>query len=160
PELLALRTEDLLPVSLDISAAVATVLGVVPEVKALREQVVKELPAFDMERFDKLEDYALALSYTHARFLSASEKPNDLDPVAAEASKQREKLLAEAKALIHHGVLSEAQLSQLKGANGYKNVATDVMVLANLLQTVLPQIEGKTLTTQEDLERASRVGTR
>jgi len=159
-ELLALRTEELVQVSLDISAAVATVLGVVPEVRALREQVVKELPAFDIERFDRLEDYALALSYAQARFLSATEGPSDLEPVASEAAKLREKLLAEAKALVHHNIVSQAQLSQLKGANGYKNVATDVMVLANLLQTVLPQIQGKSLTTGEDLERASRVATR
>ena len=68
--------------------------------------------------------------------------------------------MAEAKALVHHGVVSQAQLSQLKGANGYKNVATDVMVLVNVLQTVLPQIQGRSLTTAEDLERASRVATR
>ncbi|HEY3495528.1 MAG TPA: hypothetical protein VGK73_12615 [Polyangiaceae bacterium] len=159
-ELLRIPAESLLQVSLDISAAVATVLGVVPEVRGLREQVRKELPSFDIERFDKLEDYALALSYAQASYLSATQGSDELEPVAAEAAKVRERLLAEAKSLVHHGVVSQSQLSQLKGANGYKNVATDVMVLANLLQTVFPQIEGKSMTTMADLERASRVATR
>jgi hypothetical protein len=158
-DLLAFRTEELLQVSLDISAAVATVLGVVPEVRALRAQIVKELPSFEIDRFDKLEDYALALSHAQVLFLSATQRPNDLDPIAEEAAGLRAKLLAEATALVHHGVLNQGMLSQLKGANGYKNTATDVMVLANVLGTVLPQIQGRTLTTAEDLEYATRLGT-
>jgi hypothetical protein len=158
-ELMALRKEELLQVSLDISAAVATVLGVVPELRGLRDQIVKELPSFEIGRFDRLEDYALALSHTQVLFLSATQRPSELDPIAEEATELREKLLAEATALVHHGVLNQGTLAQLKGANGYKNIATDVMVLANVLGTVLPQIQGRTLTQPADLEHATRLGT-
>lgn len=157
-ELLAFRTEELFQVSLDISAAVATVLGVVPELRALREQIVKELPSFEIERFDKLEDYALALSHAQVLFLSATQRPKDLEPIAEEATVLRYKLFAEATALVHHGVLDEEKLSQLKGPNGYKNIAADVMVLANVLSTVVSQGQGLTLTSAEDLEYAGRVG--
>src|SRR4051812_29389670 len=71
PDMAALKTDELLQVSLDISAAIATVLGVLPEAKRLREQMVKDLPTFDVARFDKLEDYAMALGFAHAKYLSA-----------------------------------------------------------------------------------------
>src|SRR3954465_10861416 len=57
-DLAQLRTDELLHISLDIPQAVSTVLGVLPDVKRLREQIVKDLPSFDVARFDKLEDYA------------------------------------------------------------------------------------------------------
>ena len=159
-ELRTLRTDELLHMSLDISGAVATVLGVLPEVKALRDEIVKELPSFKIERFDKLEDYALALSYAHARFLSATQKSDDFEPLVAQAGSMRERLLAEARSLIHHGVVNTAQLSQLKGAQGAKNIATDLMTLTSVMQEAWPAIQGKTPTTAEDLDIASRLGTR
>src|SRR3954465_13047926 len=93
-DLAALKPDELLAVSLDLSQAVATVLGVLPELKAMREQIVKELPTFDIAQFDKLEDYALALSFTNASFLSATQPPDDLPALSNEASKVREMLLA------------------------------------------------------------------
>ena len=67
-ELFALRAEELQQVSLDITAAFATVMGVLPEVRALRDRLVKELPAFDIAPFDKLEDYALALAFAQSKY--------------------------------------------------------------------------------------------
>lgn len=160
PEMVALKATELLPIKLDLSQAVATVLGVLPEVRGLREQIVKELPSFDIQRFDKLEDYALALSYAHAKFLSATQPPDDLDELSTESLKLRERLLAEVKALVQHGVVSEAQIAQLKGANGYKNVATDLMVLTNIIRVAWPQIQGKVLTTSQNLEQALKVAAR
>jgi hypothetical protein len=68
--------------------------------------------------------------------------------------------LAEVNALVQHGIVSGAQLGQLKGANGYKNVATDLMVLTNVIQSVWQQVQGKILTTSQDLEAALRIATR
>jgi hypothetical protein len=48
----------LLQVNLDVQVASQTILGALPEIKALRERMVKELPAFDAAQFDKLEDYS------------------------------------------------------------------------------------------------------
>src|SRR4051794_14435888 len=52
-DLAALDPEDLVQVNLEITPAVTTVLGVLPELKALREQIAKELPTFDLASFDK-----------------------------------------------------------------------------------------------------------
>ena len=159
-DLASSKPDELLQISLDIPQAVATVFGVLPAVKALREQIVKELPTFDVVRFDKLEDYALVLSATHAKVLSATQPPDDLLALAEEAAKVRETLLAEATLLVRRGLVSQDKMGQLKGANGYKNVATDLMVLVNVMEEVWPQIKDKTLTTVDDLETASRLSTR
>lgn len=160
PELMALQVDELYQVSLDIPAGIATVLGVLPEVRALREQIVKDLPSFDVAQFDKLEDYALALSFAQANYLAATQPPDDLPGLTEEATRLRDTLQAEARALIHRGLVSDAQLAQLSGARGYKNLATDLQVLTSVMQGVWEQIQGKTPTTVEDLDRASRLSTR
>jgi len=159
-DMAALRQDELQPITLEIATAVATVLGVLPEVTALRERVVKELPTFNVTRFDKLEDYAFALSFAHGRYLSATQPPNDLAAVSEQSTKVRERLLAEANALVLDGVVAAGQLEQLKGANGYKNVATDLTVLTNVLREAWPQIEGKTRLTPQDLDEALRLSAR
>jgi hypothetical protein len=159
-DLASLKPDELLQVSLDIQQAVATVFGVLPGVKRLREQIAKELPTFDIARFDKLEDYTLMLSAANAKYLAATQPPDDLAPLAEEAAKMRETMLAEATLLVRRGLVSQDKLDQLKGANGYKNVATDLMVLVNVMEEVWPQIQDKTLTTVDDLNTASRLSTR
>ena len=159
-DLAGLKPDELLQVSLDIQQAVTTVFGVLPAVKGLREQIVKELPTFNVVRFDKLEDYALMLSAANAKYLAATQPPDDLAPLAEEAAEIRETMLAEATLLVRRGLVSDDKLEQLKGANGYKNVASDLLVLVNVMEEVWPQIQGKTLTTVDDLNTASRLSTR
>jgi hypothetical protein len=77
-DLAALKPEDLLQVNLDIPTAVTAILGVLPEVTVLRERMTKELPSFDLATFDKMEDFALALSFAQTNFLTATQPPDDL----------------------------------------------------------------------------------
>jgi hypothetical protein len=70
PDLLKVSREELTQVNLDLQEATGTILGVMPEVLALRERIVKELPAFDISYLDKLEDYTLALRFAQ-RFAMA-----------------------------------------------------------------------------------------
>lgn len=44
----------------------------------MRERLVKELPTFDIARFDMLEDYALALAFAQSKYLFATQPPDDL----------------------------------------------------------------------------------
>ena len=83
---------------LDVQAAVSTVLGALPEIRAFRERIVKEVPAFDVAAFDSVEEYVLALSAAQAAFQTASAPADGLKPLAAESMKLREMLLAEARA--------------------------------------------------------------
>ena len=78
PDAAALSVDELTQVNLDLQAATGTILGVLPEVMALREQLIKELPSFDITQLDKLEDYALALRFAHAAYQTATKPPDDL----------------------------------------------------------------------------------
>jgi len=153
-EMEALDADELLPIKLDLSGAVTTLLGVLPELRALREQIVKELPAFNLARFDKLEVYALGLAQAHAAFLSATQQPEDLDELVESALQRRETLLAEVKLLVQHDIVTDEPLGQLKGAKGYKNIASDLVLLASALRETWPRIEGKIFTTAQDLDGA------
>jgi len=156
----ALSVDELTQVNLDLQHATSTILGVIPEVMALRERIVKELPAFDITQVDKLEDYTLALRYAHAADQTATKPPDDLAQLSEEATELRERLVADARALSLHNLIDGRKLESLKGANGISNVAQDLQMLSQVLQESWPKIQGKLASTAEDLQAASRIATR
>lgn len=160
PEFAALKAEEVETPTLDIHAAVRTVLGALPEIRDLRAQLVKELPAFDVAAFDKLEDYALALSRAHARYQIATTSPNELDEVIVEASKARERLVAAARGLALFGLFDGRKLDQLKHGNGHSNVAEDLQALSAAFEENWTKLEGKTPLTLESVKGASRLALR
>ena len=160
PQLAALSPDQLLQVNLDVQTAASTVLGALPEIRAFRERILKELPAFDVAAFDSLEDCVLALSAAQATFQTATTPADDLEPLAAEGLRLREMLLAEARALSLRGLVDKHKLENLKGATSRMNIAQDLQALSTVLLDSWSKIQGKSPTTQEDLLTASRIGTR
>src|SRR5664279_4308802 len=65
PEAKALRLQELVPVNLNLTTAVTTVLQVLPLILRYRERA-KPLLDFDIRNFDRLEEYTLALAYALA----------------------------------------------------------------------------------------------
>jgi hypothetical protein len=157
PELQAIPTGDLVQINLDVPAAVATVLGVSPRIRAHRGAVQALMPTFDMALFDKLEDYAIALNDVHGTYLTATKPADELAEALEKATELRAILLADATALMHRGVLDSNALAQLQGPLGYKNLATDLHLLAKALGAVLARAEGKSGITAVELERATRL---
>ena len=160
PELDALNAEDLQQVNLDVTAAVTTILGLLPEVKALREQIVNQLPTFNILSFDKLEDYALALSFANTIYLKVTQPPDDLAQLNADATKLHDQLLADAQALAQHGLLNGTQLGRLQGGNGYKNLAQDLQLLSSIMREGWDKIVNKSATTADDLKAANQMSVR
>jgi hypothetical protein len=159
-DLAALKTDELLQVNLDIPTAVTTILGVLPELRALRERMSKELPTFDLAAFDKLEDFALALSATQTSYLTATQPPDDLQALATEAGVLHDRLLADAKALAQHGLIDSKQIDQLLGGNSYKSLAQDLQILSKVMQENWAKIQGKTPTLADELKIANQMSTR
>lgn len=155
-----LQADQLLQVNLDLQLALQTILGAWPEIKALRDKIAKELPAFDVAQFDQLEDHALGLMYVQARYAMATQPPDDLADLVAEASKLRDMLYADAQALLLRGLFDPRKLTGLKGGSSYKNLAEDLQALATELESILPIILGKAGTTAEDLTAATQMATR
>jgi hypothetical protein len=154
----AIAQDELLPVNVDVPSAVITAAGALPEILALRAQVVEELPKFDISYFDLLETHALAAGQAHMQFLGASGPAEDLIALNAEGTALRDTLYSDAVALSNRGIMNGEKLGAFKGATGYKNVAFDLMGLATLLRENWAQISGKTALQLSELDRADVLG--
>lgn len=62
--------------NLDVPKTAAIVLGAWPKLLALRDQVAR-LPDFEMNRFDKLRDYAWALVQAHSSYREHAAAPDN-----------------------------------------------------------------------------------
>lgn len=90
----------------------------------------------------------------------ATEPPSDLQPLTEDALQLRETLLKDAQALARRNLIDGGQLANLKGVNGYKNIAQDLQILSKILQDAWPNIQGRAGTTADELKTASQMSTR
>ena len=74
-EINAVPDSALVPINISIPTAVTTVLGSLPKIRAMRDQLAG-MPGFDLEAFDKLEDYTLAVAHAQARYAIACAPPS------------------------------------------------------------------------------------
>jgi len=159
PEMKALAEHELLNINLDVPSAVATVLGAIGEIRALRE-AAGSLPGLDLARIDKLEDYALALGYAHAVYRAAAGPDDEVARLAEEALELRDTLYMDASALARRRLLDEGRVGKLRSAAGYKNIAFDVLGLVALMREQWNILQGKTAVQPADLEAAERLADR
>ena len=157
PAFLARPAADLLQVNLDVPTTLATVLGVAPRIRTFRGAIAALMPTYDLGLFDNLEEYAIALNDAHATYLTATKPSDELDAAIEEGTELRALLLADATALVHRGLLDSNALGELKGAFGFKNLATDLHLLAKALGAVLDRSAGRSAVTAEELDRATRL---
>ena len=160
PWLEAVSSDDFEPINLDITSVVATVLGVLPEIRAMRSTIAAELPKFDLQNVDRLEDIARATSCAHTQYLTACSPPDELPEMFEEGAALRTTLRGDAEQLARRGLVNPAALDDLSGANGYKNLARDLQILVHVLREVWPLIEGKCGVETVELDRAERLAAR
>jgi hypothetical protein len=160
PRMAALDPAELQAVNLDITSSVATALGALPEVRAIRPQIVDQLPRLDLTDIDELEDIAMALSYANTQYLTACAPPDDFQQLTDEGLELRDTLRGEAEQLARRGRINPQSLKELSGASGYKNLAKDLQILCSVLRENWPQIDGKCGTTLAELEQTERVSGR
>jgi len=156
-DLAALGEDDVLAVNLDVQMMVNALLGALPRIQKLRDRLAQALPELNLKQIDKLEDYVQALVFTNAKYQLATKGPDNVDELLEEATRVREKLLANAQALSHSDLFDENSLAGLKGANGLRNVSQDVQALSTALLDAWPRLVGKTTLTEEELKNASRI---
>lgn len=147
-------THDL-PINVDVMAAVTLVLGVAPELKAMRAEM-QELPRFDIARFDKLEQYALALSHMHAMHRSTLPSRTSVVDLGTEVTELRDRLYTDTMSLAGHDLVDGERLKECKKAQGYRAAATDIFTIVAVLKEHLPKLEGRTPVTRELLDEAAR----
>lgn len=159
PELTALLPEELIPLNLEVPAVVATVLGALPEILALREDASK-LASFDVAHIDQLESCALALSHAHSQHKATAEASDDLVELHMEAAGTRDRFHSDASNLVVSNLLDRSSLRGYGGVAGYKNVASDLLLLVSVYRSNWSKIEGKTTCTVQELDRADKLATR
>ena len=131
-ELDALDPSTLLHINVDAQEATSIVLEALPALRDLRPQLEKHLPTFDLERFDRLEDYALALNFTHTAIQSEMPALDRGLALRSDATKLRIMLLGDARVLVQRGLIDAGKLAPLQGGTGYRVLAQDL----NLLRAV------------------------
>jgi len=153
----ALRPEELITINLDVTSAIATTVGKLPGILALRESA-KALPAFDISTFDQLETYTLATGHAHTLYMGASSAPEAIVELNERGMTLRNTLYADAVALATRNLISGDRIGEFKANIGYKNLAFDLMALAAVLRGAWDKIAGKTAITTDDLDQAELIG--
>jgi hypothetical protein len=153
PELRALPETEYVQIHLDIPAAVAQALGVIPEIRAIRP-LVERLPDYNLERFDRLEDYTLALGHAHAIYMAAKAPPRSLEQLGEEAIETRDLLLSAIKTLIKYKLIQHTPVEEIGTQTGYRSSAFDLLALVHILREHWVTVANKTPVTTAELEKA------
>jgi len=151
-----LREDQLIAVNLDITKAAGIALAAEPNLRALRGDIVRQIPRYDLEPLDSLRDVALAAWHVDAA-LSPPVAENVPRILFEPAIALRRALLVQARALADRGLI---ELERLPAARRWRtvDVAETLFGLAALLRSAWAEIHDKTPLAEEDLERAKRLG--
>jgi hypothetical protein len=159
PEIRAVKAEDLVTINLDFQNTVTTVIGALPEILALREEIAK-LVHVDQTRIDELEDLAMAAAEAEARYVIAHMPAEDIVALNEEGMRLRETFRLDALALSNRGLIAPERLDAFPGLTGYKHVAFDLINWASLMMDCWSTIEGKTALTVDEVRHAKKLGER
>lgn len=154
PLLQAIPDSALLQLNLDPLAAVAKVRAVLPGILLMRDSIEGTLRFFDLNCLDQLETYALALVQAHVVYRGITARSQSLPKLSAEASALRGQLLRDSNTLVQRGLIPRARLSRLQGTKGYRNIASDLLTIGELLRDCWPTIANRTAISLAELERA------
>jgi len=159
-EIRNLPASDVMAINIDIPAAVTTVMGALPKIKAHRDAVASHLPHHDIARFDKIEAYALAVGQAQALYQAASAPAEPLDELVAQAVQSRDLLFSDASALARRNLLDGQKLNDLKGGTGYRNVGFDLLTLVAMMRNNWTAISGNSGVKQAEIDQAAKLGAR
>jgi hypothetical protein len=159
PDAEKVATKDLLVINIDVTTAVTTATGALPEILALRDQASK-LAEFEIKNFDMLETFALATMHVQGEYVAASTPPEELLALNEQGIALREVLHSDATALAKRGLINGSKLSTFKVSPGYKILAEDLVGLSSLLRHNWDKISAKTAITMAELDQAEDLSDR
>lgn len=161
PEAGALLKADLLQVNVDPEAAVLLVVGVLPRIRSLRDQIIDQLPRFDISRVDKLEALVKAFGHAHALHLAANAPSKTVSELATRAGELCDSLEADASVLARRGLLDAAQFARLTvkqpGKRAFKTLVFQLIGLVELFRTGWASAKDNTPVTEDELAEGERL---
>jgi len=131
-EMLELPNEKVMVVNLNLTETIAVGLGVLPNVRALRESMPKFVLDCRFDWIDALEDYILALNYARAAYLTVTRPKRCAPEVWLEARHVRRVLMHDWRALAARGLLDHSLLRGLQRGKGYLELGSDLTALAHV----------------------------
>jgi hypothetical protein len=161
PEAKALPSEGLAILNLDITPAAGLAFAVSHRLPQYRPEVEKHLSTvIDLAAFDQVGTYALALMQANAICRAASHPLNDLQNLVTRGAQLRQQMLLDVTALVFKGLMDGAVLDNLKGPNGYNNLAVDLSSLSVAMRQSWDKIENKCTSDLPELIEASEIAAR
>jgi len=154
PELLALPKDKLLVVNVDVRSAVCFGLAMPERLGPWRRRILDELPRFDVNALDRLEQYAKALMHAQVQYSLARKRPADIRALTETTQGRYRVLLNDARALAERGMLAPEKLAKLTGCRRRADRALALSALISILKAAWPRIEGKTALTLTELAQA------
>ncbi|HEU4534922.1 MAG TPA: hypothetical protein VFS00_12420, partial [Polyangiaceae bacterium] len=144
--------------TVNVPNAVVLVLGALPKMLRLRDEMRETFVNPPFELLDKLRDYALAAAYAHARALPHDEGETRVRTLLNEAVPLRGRLLSSAETLAAFGLLDPLEVSAVRRGTGHVDTAQDLSSLVGLLRDAGPEVVAKSPLTEADLARAAELG--
>jgi hypothetical protein len=104
-EIAAVPDNGLETINTNLRDNVVSVLGALPNIRALRETIAAALPTFDLTNVDKLETYARAAGQAHADWVVAKMPSEPIVKMSEELLKIRAVLVSDAEALAKRNLI-------------------------------------------------------
>jgi hypothetical protein len=157
PRILAVPEEAIRPITVDIATAAPLILGVAGKLAAYRPALAA-LPDFQIALVDSIEELAMATLQAHTDWNAAVTVAGPEAQLLQKVVTLRDQLAADAQSMVLRGMLDKSAIDELKGGNGYRQNAIDLLTLASALRTAWPRIQGRTAVTTDDLDQAETLG--
>jgi hypothetical protein len=158
PELASLAAEALAPVTVDVGAAVASVMAAAPRIREYRDAMVEQLPHHPLWALDKLETYAQAAWYAHLLHSYSNTNPESAKALLEEATRLREGLLIAAEALAHRNLLDADVVARIRKSLAQVDLSGDLSALASLFRESWGKVSSKTAVEKSEIDRAAELG--
>ena len=153
----AVPESDLLHITLDAVSIATSMLGVLPGLHALRAQISSTWRDFNLDRFDKLQQYGLALVHAQALYNRLAAPKTHVAETAADLTDMRDAMYAVAVPLVKKGLVDGSELEKCKVAVGYKPLVSDVTILVELYKNNWSTLQSKVPFTLDELVRSKNL---
>jgi uncharacterized protein with HEPN domain len=128
PRAMALLTESIKRINLDVHSAITTARVGWLQLRPLRAQIADELPKFDLSIIDEFEDRMRALIESQSRYNAETEvSDKELDALEFECARIREITYADLTALVARGVVLASSVARIREGAGREDLASDLL---------------------------------
>lgn len=156
PQIEAKDEASLAVINVDIVSLVTSMVGALPEIRAMRPALESTFVDFDLKRFDQFETYLMALNHANALYRISRAEQRDASELVETVTRTRSLLLTAVQALAAFGLVDATPLASMGGRRSHRELAGDVLALVTLLKAQWDNIEDKVPLSARELNAAAR----